>query len=77
MKWKHMISVRTCKIYNWTSIIPIKRSSASQRPVTKVLLDKIVTKNCKQNLQLGLICIDQPAFPSPSVGHRGLTTPTF
>ena len=43
MKWKHMISVRTCKIYNRTSIIPIKRSSAIQRPVTKVLLDKIVT----------------------------------
>lgn len=42
MKWKHMISVRTCKIYNRTSIIPIKRSSAIQRPVTKVLLDKIV-----------------------------------
>ena len=43
MKWKHMISVRTCKSYNRTSIIPIKRSSAIQRPVTKVLLDKIVT----------------------------------
>ena len=25
MKWKHMISVRTCKSYNQTSIIPIKR----------------------------------------------------
>ena len=42
-KWIHMISVSTCKSYNRTSIIPIKRSSAIQRPATKVLLDKIVT----------------------------------
>ena len=39
-----MISVRTCKSYNRTSIIPIKRSSAIQRPVPKCYWTKLSLK---------------------------------